>query len=167
MVEHPRRDIVGHVGEQGVALLAGEVAVAHDAVEQDLDVHLVVGAVDAGRVVDGVGVDLPTAQRVLDPAALGEPEVAALADDAAAQLVGVDPDAVVVLVPDLGVRLGGGLDVGADAAVPEQVDGGAQDRADQLVGGQRHRVDVQRGLHLGRERDRLRGPWEHAAARSR
>ena len=69
-------------------------------------------------------------------AALGEAEVAALADDAAAQLAAVDADAVVGLVADVGVRLGGRLHVGADAAVPEQVDGRAQDRADQLVGRQ-------------------------------
>ena len=45
-----------------------------------------VGAVDAGRVVDRVGVDPAAAERVLDPRALREAEVAALADDAAAEL---------------------------------------------------------------------------------
>ena len=37
------------------------------ALQEDLDVHLVVGAVDAGRVVDGVGVDASTRERVLHP----------------------------------------------------------------------------------------------------
>ena len=52
--------------------------------EQDLDVDLVVRAVDPGSVVNRVGVDCASgaaraaAQRVLDPAALGESEVAAL-----------------------------------------------------------------------------------------
>ena len=50
-------DLVGHVGEEHVALLGREVAVAHHLVEQDLDVDLVVGGVDAGGVVDRVGVD--------------------------------------------------------------------------------------------------------------
>ena len=66
-------------------------------------------------------------------AALGEPEIAALADDLAAQLLGVDPDRVVGAIERLGVALGGGLDVGADAAVPEQLDRCQQDRPDQLV----------------------------------
>ncbi len=77
---------------------------------------------------------LPPPQRVLDPRALREAEVAALADDLAAQLVAVDADGVVGLVAGLDVRLGGGLHVGADAAVPQQVDGRPQDRLDQLVG---------------------------------
>ena len=52
-----RGHVVGHVGEQLVALLDGQVAGGHHGVDEDLDVDLVVGAVDAGRVVDGVGVD--------------------------------------------------------------------------------------------------------------
>ena len=48
----------------------------------------------------------PPAERVLDAAALREAEVAALADDAAAQLAGVDADGVVGLVADVGVVLG-------------------------------------------------------------
>ena len=45
----------------------------------------------------------PPLQRELDPAALGEAEVAALADDPAAQLGAVDADRVVGLVADVGV----------------------------------------------------------------
>ena len=84
-------DLVGHLVEQLVALLHRQVAGGDGTVEQDLDVDLVVGAVDAGRVVDGVGVDQPAGERVLDAAALGEAEVAALDDDTAAQLDAVDP----------------------------------------------------------------------------
>ena len=80
-----------------------ELAGAHRAVEQDLDVHLVVGGVDARAVVDRVGVDAAAGERVLDPAVLGEPEVAALADDSAAQLGAVDAHRVVRLVADVGV----------------------------------------------------------------
>ena len=89
-VQHPLGDRVGHLDEQLVALLLGQVAGGDDAVEQDLDVHLVVRAVDAGDVVDRVGVDAAAGERVLDPAPLGEAEVAALADDAAAQLRAVE-----------------------------------------------------------------------------
>ena len=93
-----------------------------------------VGAVDAGRVVDRVHVDPAAAAREGDPGALREAEVAALADDAAAQLLGVDPDGVVRAVADLGVPFVLRLHVGADAAVPEQVDRRAEQRVDQLVG---------------------------------
>src|SRR3712207_8799049 len=55
----------------------------------------VVGAVHAGRVVDRVRVDLAVGVRELDPAALGQAEVAALADDLDPQLVAVDADGVV------------------------------------------------------------------------
>ena len=104
--QHALGDRVGHVGQQPVALLAREVAVGDDRVEQDLDVDLVVGAVHAAGVVDRVGVDRPAGHRVLDAAALREAEVAALPDDAAAQLAGVDADGVVGLVADVGVALG-------------------------------------------------------------
>ena len=70
-------------------------------------------------------------------AAWVRPEVAALADHPGPQLGGVDPDRVVGPVAHVGVGLGAGLDVGADAAVPEQVDRRGQDGADQLGRGQR------------------------------
>ena len=47
----------------------------------------------------------PPRERVLDAAALREAEVAALADDAAAQLPRVDADRVVGPVADVGVAL--------------------------------------------------------------
>ena len=70
-------------------------------------------------------------ERVLDAAALGEAEVAALADDPAPQLDAVDAQRVVGAVADLAVRLGRRLHVGADAAVPEQVDRRLQEGRDQ------------------------------------
>ena len=73
----------------------------HHAVERDLDVDLVVGAVDAGGVVDRVGVQDAAGQGALDAAALGQAEVAALADDPDAQVLAVDPHGVVGLVADL------------------------------------------------------------------
>ena len=70
----------------------------------------------------------PPRLRVLDPPALREPEVAALAHDAGAQLVPAHPHLVVRPVADVGVRLRRRLHVGADAAVPEQVDRRLEDR---------------------------------------
>ena len=153
----------GHLGEQVVALLDGQVARGHDAVEQDLDVHLVIGAVDSARVVDGVRVDLAAAQRELDTRGLGQAEVAALADHATAQLRSVDSHGIVGLVAGVGLGLRARLHVRPDAAVPEQVHRRAQDRPDQLVGWESLVVDVECRAGLLRQRDRLGAAGEHPA----
>ena len=85
--------------------------------------------------------------RRLDAAALGHAQVAALAHHLAAQLVAVDAQGVVGAVADVGMRFAAGLDVGADAAVPEQVDRRLEDRVHQLV-----------RRHLRRRRRRCRAP---------
>ena len=108
-----------------------------------------VGTVDTGGVVDGVGVDTPAVAGVLDPGRLGEAEVAALGDHPAAKLDGVDPHGVVGLVAHLRVALPAGLDVGADPAVPQQVHGSPQDRSDQLVRGERGRLQAEELLDRG------------------
>ena len=125
-----------------------------------------VGDVDARGVVDRVGVDPPAGSRELDPSTLGEAEVAAFADDPAAQLGPVRANRVVRLVAGVGVRLGGRLDVGADAAVPEQVDGCGQDRVDELARRQRRGAlrQAQHLTHLRSHRNRLERAREHAAA---
>ena len=164
--EHERGDVLGGRGDLLVAALGGELAALHQRVQQDLDVDLVVGAVDARGVVDGVGVDPPARPRVLDAAALGEPQVAALADDRDAQLGAVDADRVVALVARVGLRLVGGLDVGPDPAVPQQVDRRAQDRADQLgrVEPDVVRLDPEDGRDLLGDRDPLERARVHPAA---
>ena len=68
VAQDQRGDVVGHLGEQRVALLLGQLAVGDRQAEQDLDVDLVIGGVDAGGVVDRIGVDAAAGQRVLDPA---------------------------------------------------------------------------------------------------
>ncbi len=55
--------------------------------KRDLDVDLDVGGVDAGGIVDGVGVEPDAGERRLDAAALGHAEIGALADHLAAQIV--------------------------------------------------------------------------------
>ena len=84
----------------GVSLSGGD-----HPVHEDLDVDLVVGAVHAGRVVDGVGVEDDRPGGRLDPPALGHAQVAALADHLDPQFVAVDPDGVVGLVAHLGVAI--------------------------------------------------------------
>jgi hypothetical protein len=61
--KHEVCDLAGHLREQAVARLAPEPARPHRAAQQDLDVDLDVGAVDAARVVDEVGVERPPAAR--------------------------------------------------------------------------------------------------------
>jgi hypothetical protein len=128
----------------------------------------VVRAVDTGRVVDRVGVDEDAVQRGLDAAELGQPEVAALAHDLDPKVGAVHPDRVVGLVADVRVALGRRLDVGADPAVPQQVRLGGQDRAEYLLRGHGLGVlaQIQRPRHLRGDRDRLRRPRVHPAARA-
>ena len=57
-----------------------------------------------GGVVDEVGVDPAAAEGVLDPAELGQAEVAALADALGTHLAAVDADRVVGLVARVRVR---------------------------------------------------------------
>ena len=95
------RDLVAHGLQQRVPIVDGELAGRDDAVEEHLQVDLVVGHVDARAVVDRIRVDEAARERELDAAALGEPEVAALADDAAVQLGAVDAHGVVRLVADV------------------------------------------------------------------
>ena len=129
-------DFVGHLGEQAVALLAREVAVVDDAIEQDLDVHRGRG-VHSCAVVDGVGVDTTAGQGVFDSTELGEAEVAPFAHGLAAQLAAVDTNGIVRLVTNRRIGLGRCLDVGADAAIPEQVHRRHQDGMHQFVRRQR------------------------------
>ena len=158
-------DVVRHLGEQLVPLLLGHVAGGDDGSQKDLDVHLVVGAADARRVVDRVRVDAAAGERVLDSAFLREAEVSALAHDTRAHVAAVDPKGVVRLVADVEVGLGGRLHVRADAAVPEQVDLGQEDRPDQLVRRERLGVGPERGSRLRRELDGLGSAGKDAAAR--
>ena len=82
VVLHARRAHVRlELAEQLVARLAGHDAGLHERREQDLEVDLVIAAVDAGRVVDRVRVAVPAVERVLGARALRDREVRTLADD--------------------------------------------------------------------------------------
>ena len=145
-------DFVRHLGQDSIALLdAGQLAAIDGVVEQDLDVDLVVGGVDAGGVVDGVGVDAAAGERELDARALGESEVRAFADHADAEIARVDAQRVVGPVARGGVILVRRLDVRADAAEPQQVGARAQDGADQLRRRQRLFLQIEAALHFIRD----------------
>ena len=142
VVEDEPDHVVGNLIQNLISALERQLAALDRDREQDLQVDLVVRAVDARRVVDRVGVDPPAAVCVLDPAALGEAQVPALADDRGAQVAAVDAKGIVRPVVDLRVRLGRRLDVGADPAVPEQVDRRLEDRPDQVKRRELRAVDA-------------------------
>ena len=83
--QHEFGHFVGHPGQQRVPLFFGQLAFGDRRIEKDLDVDLVVGTVDAARIVDGIRVQAPARQGVFDAGALGHAEVGPFADDAAAQ----------------------------------------------------------------------------------
>ena len=173
VAQHEVADLVGHAGEQRIALLERHVAARDDVAEQDLEVDLVVRGVDAGGIVDRVGVDAsalaagPADLREFDAAALGDAEIGAFADHARAQLAPVDAQRVAGAVADLGMRLVRRLDVGADAAEPQQVDRRAQCGADQLRRRQRLGLDAEHAPHLRRQLDGFQLALEDAAAGAR
>src|SRR5690554_6280314 len=162
-VEHQSRYFVGHIHQQAVALLQGHLPGGHQLVEQDLDVDLLVGAADPAGVVDEVGVAGTAPQAVLNPAQLGHAEVAALAYHPGAHFAAIDPQAVIGLVAHVRVAFTGGLDIGADAAVPDQVDGGLEQAIDEFVGSQVLFGDIEDVPDLRAEGDLLELAGEHAA----
>ena len=115
-------------------MLLGHVAADDHLVQQDLDVDLVIRAVDAAGVVDGVGEHLAPAAREFDPTQLGQTQIAAFPHHLAAQFVAVDAHCVVGAVADLGIVFPPGLDVSADAAVPQEIHRRFQQVANQFIG---------------------------------
>ena len=150
--------------DEGGALLAGELTASHEAVHQNLDVDLAVTGLHARRVVDSVGVEDDAVTCGLDAAQLGEAEVTALAHNLGAQILAVDAQGVVSLIANLCVGLGGGLHVGTDTAVVNQVDRCLEDGGNQLgrceLGD--GLVQVQNLAHLGGDFDGLQAAGVHA-----
>ena len=135
VAQHERGDLVGHLGEEGVARLRIEAAVALGRGQRDLDVDLDVGGVDAGRIVDGVGVEPDAAPRRLDAAASGSCRDWRLRRSpwrAARPPVTRMPS--LARSPTCAVGLVGGPHVGADAAEEQQIDRRLEDGAHHLVG---------------------------------
>ena len=119
---------------------------------------------DATGVVDEVGVDAATRQGVFDTTALGEAQIPALADHLAPEVVAVDADRVVAPVTDRLMGLAGGLHIGTDAAVPEQIDGCLQDDFHELIGSELSGVGAEHFTHLRGELDPLRRSREDPSA---
>ncbi len=131
--QDPGYDVVDDGGHQFVAVVAAELAPLLGEAEEDLQVHLTVGAVHTAGVVDEIGVDSAPASGVFDTAFLSEAKIAALTDDSAPHLASIDAQRVVGAVADLAMRLMRCLDESADASVPEQIDRSQQNGPDQGV----------------------------------
>ena len=122
-----------------------------------------VRAVHAAGIVDGVGVEPPALGRIFDAPQLGEAEIAAFADDPAPEVGAIDAHAVIGPVADIAVGFAPRLDIGADAAVPEQIDRRLEDQRDQFGRGRGLGVGAERLPRLRAQRDRLGGPRVDAA----
>jgi len=144
---------------------ARQLALRYLRVEQDLDVHLDIRSVDAGGIVDEVGIHATLGERVLDASALRQAEVAAFADHPGSQLAAVDAHRVVGAVADLGVSLVTRLHVSADAAVPQQINRQAQDGADDFIRRGARALQAQQRARFRRQRDRFRRTREDAPPR--
>jgi hypothetical protein len=87
--EHERGDFVGHRWTSSLTRAGfGQPPGALGRGQRDLDVDLVVRAIDAGRIVDEVGVDPPALQRELDAPGLRAAKVGTFADHLGAQVAG-------------------------------------------------------------------------------
>ena len=131
--QHQVGHFIGHRGQQLVASFEAQLLGLHHAIEQDLDVDFMVRRVHAGRVVDEVGIEQHAMLCGFDTAQLGQAQVAALAHHLATQLLAVDAQRIVGAITGVGVLFAAGLDVDANATVPQQVDRRLQDGAHQLV----------------------------------
>ena len=164
VAQHEVRNFIRHLREQRVARAFGEVVVSDGIVQKDFDVDFVIRRVDAGGVVDGVGVDLAAVHREFDARRLGEAEVRAFADDANTQLVRIDAQHIIRAITGSGVIFVARFHIRADAAEPQQVGARAKNRFDQLCGSERFRWQIEDVLHFIGNRDRLRAPFVNRAA---
>src|ERR1017187_11033890 len=94
-------DFAGACGKRAVAGVASELAAGYGRLEQNFQIDFVIGHIDAGRVVDRVGVETPAGERVLDKRLFGETEVAAFDDYFGAKFGRGDSACIVGVIGDL------------------------------------------------------------------
>ena len=114
-----------------------------------------VRAINPTRIIDKVGIDGATIETEFDTAQLRHTQVTALTYYAAAQITAINAQGIVGLVAYIGVRLTATFDVGADAAIPDQVDRRFEQLMNQLGRRQLLGLDVEQLPHLRRQRDLL------------
>ena len=119
-----------------------------------------VGAVHASRVVDGIGVDPASQERVFDAPLLGEAKIATFGDHATAHLSPVHAQRIISFVADIAVALITGLHISADAPVPQEVHRGLQQCADKFVRRQYLGLHCQSAPDFGRQGNGFGAPGE-------
>ena len=169
ILQHQRRDVVGHRHQQLDPAVLVQPPGALGAGQRDLDVDLLVRAIDPGRIVDEVGVDPParnaaSVQCEFDPAGLRAAQIGPFAHHLDVKVAPVDPQRIVGRVANRGVVFGLALHIGADPAEPQKVGLGGQDRAHQRLGLDVFALQPQHRAHFGGERDLLQAARENAAA---
>ena len=127
----------------------------HDVVQQNLDIHFVVGTVDTTGVVDKIRIAQTAIERIFDPAQLGHPQIATLADDFRPYIATIHPQRVIGLVTYIGVLFLAGLDIGTDTTVPDQIDRRLEQCGNQLGGCHGIDAQIEPFLHLRRQADRF------------
>src|SRR5205823_10397904 len=106
VTQHKGGDLFRHRGEETVAAWAVELPRSLGRGERDLDIDFNIGGVDAGRIVDSIGVDSPAKESKLDARLLSEAEVGALADYPGLELRGIYPHRVIGAIAGIGVGFG-------------------------------------------------------------
>ena len=134
VAQDQRGNFVGHARQEPIPVAPFDAARALLGVEQNLQIHLNVGGIDSGRIIDEIGIDAAAGLRVFDTPALGESEIATFADDFGAHFATVDPHGIIAAVADVDGGFRARFDVSADATVPQQIDLHPQDRAHYVVG---------------------------------
>ncbi len=154
--QHRLANLVGQFLQQGVARLpAGQRPLDPQMLHENFEIDLVVAAIDPRRVIHRVGVDAAPGQGVFDAAPLGEAEIAPLPHHLGPQPTTVDTHVVVGPITDFLVFFDGRLDVGADAAIPEQIDFGGKQQSNQTGGVQGFVAHPEPAPRLGRQGDVL------------
>src|SRR6185369_16397459 len=102
-----------------------------------------------------VGIDAAAMLGELDAPGLGDAEIGTLADHFRTNLIAADAQDIVGRVADVGVTLRRGLDVGANAAEPEQVDLALEDGVHQDRRLDGLRLDAEQLASLRAQLDRL------------
>ena len=103
-------------------------------------------------------------QAIVDAPRLGAAQIAAFADHAGAHIGAVHADRIIGRIAHIGMGLMRGLHIGADAAKPEQIDRGLQNRGHQAVGVDAFALQPQGLTDFGGKGYRLLGAGEYPAA---
>ena len=158
------RDGVGHAGQKVVAHPLFQSASAHFCIKRDLDVDLVIRTVDARRIVDEVGVYTPAAQGKADSSCLRDAKVCAFTDNLGAHVRAVDAQRIIARVTNVEMAFSPILNIGADAAEPQELHGRFQDSRHQCSGFDFLCIDTEQQPDFRRSLDAFIATRKDAAA---